>query len=478
MARLPDSIELYCRAACEYGASELILQADSPPAVRVSGNVTPMEAPVVTLADMASIRLLCAVPESANEYSSSFVSSEGVRFGANFQRNNSGERVVLTRVGHSASASVQPASSPDTTPTPIDQSCRIQKLLQSAVTSGASDFHLCAGLPPCVRISGKITPLPLQSVTKEECRDMIMGILKPPQRARLEKELELDFGFQVEGAGRFRGNAHFSRGALEASFRHIPDHIPSLDELGHRSHIGSLCKLNRGLVLVAGMTGAGKTTTMAAMIHRIIETRNVMIVTIEDPIEFNFESSRSIIKQREIGTDTKSFSDALRHVLRQDPDVVVIGEMRDQETVRAALNAAQTGHLVLATLHTNDAPQALVRMTDLFPPEEREPILRQLSNTLAGAISQRLVPSEDGQNQVMVSEFLSNNSAVSACIREQRFEQIVGLMQSGRADGMYTFDDMLEELYLGRRISKEEAVAGARDHSRMEALMRSPGKGA
>ncbi len=350
----------------------------------------------------------------------------------------------------------------------------IVDLLRGAVTAGASDVHFCAGLAPSMRIRGDIEPCHDRVLTRQECREVILGILTEAQRTRLETDLELDFGLQVEGAGRFRGNAHFSRGALEATFRHIPGGIPSVEDLGHRQSIIDLCNLDHGLILVTGMTGSGKTTTLAAMIKRISENRNAVIVTIEDPIEFHFKSNRSIIKQREIGSDTKSFAEALRHVLRQDPDVIMVGEMRDPETVRAALTAAETGHLVLATLHTNDAPQALDRIVDCFPGDEQEQILGQLANALRGIVAQRLLPSEDGLSRVMVSEFLANNSAVSACIRDHRFEQIVGLMEIGRRDGMHTFDDVLEELYLAQYISKEEAIAGARDAARIEALRRIP----
>lgn len=349
-------------------------------------------------------------------------------------------------------------------------------LLRDAVQAGASDIHLCGGLRPSMRVRGEIVPCSNRMLNRQECRELILGILTDSQRARLERDLELDFGLQVEGCGRFRGNAHYSRGALEAAFRHIPEGIPEILELGHRTSVVGLCEMPRGLVLVTGMTGSGKTTTLAAMIRRISETRQSVIVTIEDPIEFYFPSGRSIIKQRELGADTKSFHEALRHVLRQDPDVIMVGEMRDPETVRAALTAAETGHLVLATLHTNDAPQALDRIIDNFPGDEQEQILGQLANALTAVVAQRLVPSEDGLSRVMVSELLTNNSAVAACIRDRRFEQIVGLMEIGRKDGMHTIDDSLEELYLAGRISKEEAVAGCRDAARMEVLRRKPQK--
>jgi twitching motility protein PilT len=349
-------------------------------------------------------------------------------------------------------------------------------LLREAVKAGASDVHLCAGLQPSMRFRGEIHPCSEKLLSRQECREIILGVLTDSQRARLERDLELDFGMQVDGTGRFRGNAHYSRGNLEATFRHIPEGIPQIMDLGHRPSVVGLCGLDRGLVLVTGMTGSGKTTTLAAMIRRISETTRSVIVTIEDPIEFYLPSGQSIIKQRELGADTKSFHEALRHVLRQDPDVIMVGEMRDPETIRAALTAAETGHLVLATLHTNDAPQALDRIVDNFPGDEHEQILGQLANSLAAVVAQRLVPSEDGLGRVMVSELLMNNSAVAACIRDRRFEQIVGLMEIGRKDGMHTIDDSLEDLYLAGKISKEEAVTGARDAGRMEALRRVPQK--
>ena len=353
----------------------------------------------------------------------------------------------------------------------------IVDLLGEAVKAGASDVHLCAGLQPSMRVRGEIHPCCVRTLNRQECREMILGILTDSQRARLERDLELDFGMQVDGTGRFRGNAHYSRGNLEATFRHIPDGIPQIMELGHRPAVVGLCGLTRGLVLVTGMTGSGKTTTLAAMIRHISETTRSVIVTIVDPIEFYLPSGQSIIKQRELGADTKSFHEALRHVLRQDPDVIMVGEMRDPETIRAALTAAETGHLVMATLHTNDAPQALDRIIDIFPGDEQEQILGQLANTLAAVLAQRLVPSEDGLSRVMVSELLMNNSAVAACIRDRRFEQIVGLMEIGRKDGMHTIDDALEDLYLLGMISKEAAVTGARDTGRMVALRRVPKKG-
>jgi len=336
-------------------------------------------------------------------------------------------------------------------------------LLSQSVQQGASDLHLAANVPPMVRINGDILPLYEKPITGEDCRSLVLDLLTNAQRARLEQDLELDFAVQIESVGRFRGNAHFSRGILEAAFRHIPDEIPELESLGHRKNIFSICDLERGLVLVTGITGSGKSTTMASMVQEISRRRAGVIITIEDPVEYQLRSARSIIKQREIGSDTLSFPEALRHVLRQDPDVILVGEMRDTETFRAAITAAETGHLVLATLHTIDAPKAIDRIVDAFPSDQQPQIIAQLANSLEAVISQRLLPRIDEQGRVMVSEMLVANLGVRACIRERRWEQLVGLIEIGGKEGMHTIDQALGELLAAGVISEAEAVAQARD---------------
>lgn len=346
------------------------------------------------------------------------------------------------------------------------------QLLTSVVNQGASDLHLTADAPPLVRLNGDLTPLNGTPMGLDACRNMILGVLTESQRSRLEHEWELDFALQVEGVGRFRGNAHYCRGALEAAFRHIPYQIPELAELGHSAAVHQICELQRGLVLVTGITGSGKSTTLAAMVKHISERLAGVIITIEDPIEFVFSNARGIIKQREVGNDTRSFAEALRHALRQDPDVILVGELRDTETISAAITAAETGHLVLGTLHTIDAPKAIDRIVDAFSPEQQPQIIAQLANALAAIVSQRLLPSESGGKRVLATEVLVANTAVRATIRERRWEQIVGLIEIGAKDGMRTFDESLSELYLGRQISKEEAIANARDKTRFESLLR------
>jgi len=345
-------------------------------------------------------------------------------------------------------------------------------LLSRTVAAGASDLHLCADAPPMVRINGSLAALEDRAVTVDLCRELITGILTESQRTRLEEEWELDFAIQVDSVGRFRGNAHYSRGALEAAFRYIPHIIPELGQLGHRQSIFDFCAMQHGLVLVTGITGSGKSTTMAAMIQHISRQLSGVIVTVEDPVEYIFQNSRSVVKQREIGSDTKSFGEALRHALRQDPDVILVGEMRDPETIGAAITAAETGHLVIATLHTIDAPKAIDRMVDAFPAEQQPQIVAQLANALEAVVSQRLIPKEDGTGRVLASETLTANPGVRACIRERRWEQLVGLIEIGAKDGMHTIDEDLAGLYLSRAISKEQAIANARDRGRLESLMR------
>jgi len=342
--------------------------------------------------------------------------------------------------------------------------------------SGSSDLHIVSGRPACYRRHGSIVEAEMPAINARASREMIVGILNEHQRSELEEKKELNFGVQIKGVGRFRGNAYYSRGSLEGVFRFIPSQIPHLSEIGLRPTVFSLCDLPRGLILVTGSTGSGKTTSIAAMVKHISEQRAGVIVTIEDPIEFYFENARSLVKQREVGVDTLSFAEALSNILRQDPDVIMVGEMRDQETVRATLKAAETGHLVISTLHTIDAPQALDRILDFFPGDEQKQILSTLADSLGGIIAQRLVPLENGEGRVLVSEMLTASAAVRGAVRDHRFEQLVGIMETGRKDGMYTIDEALEDLYLGGMISKEEAVSGAREPGRMEALRRVPQK--
>lgn len=350
----------------------------------------------------------------------------------------------------------------------------IVDLLGEAVAGGASDLHLSTDCPAMARINGVIRPLAHPPLSAEDCREMVMGVLTDSQRVRLEEEWELDFAVHIEGIGRFRGNAHYNRGALEAAFRYIPSAIPEISQLGHRPTIFQICDHLGGLVLVTGATGSGKSTTVASMVKHISEKRAGMIVTVEDPIEYLIPNALSIVKQREVGTDTHSFAHAVRNALRQDPDVIVVGEMRDPETIGAAITAAETGHLVLGTLHTMDAPKAIDRIVDVFPPDQQGQIIAQLANALVAVVCQHLIPRDDGKGRVLATEMLVANAAVRACVRERRWEQLVGLIEIGSKDGMHTLDDSLEDLYMQRIISKETAVATSRDQKRFLEITRLP----
>jgi twitching motility protein PilT len=348
------------------------------------------------------------------------------------------------------------------------------ELLSEAVACGASDLHLTAFAPPLFRVDGSLRAAREEALDAIACRDLVYEALGEAQRARLEEEWELDFALQVDGVGRFRGNAHFSHFGVEGAFRYIPTEIPALETLGHEPSIFDLCERRRGLILMTGITGSGKTTTLAAMVRHISARLPGVILTVEDPIEFLFSHDRAIVKQREVGTDTHSFAEGLRRAMRQDPDVILVGELRDPETIAAAVTAAETGHLVLGTLHTIDAPKAMDRIVDAFPAAQQPQIIAQLSNALEAVISQRLIPHESGAGRALATEILVGNTAVRASLRERRWEQLVGLIEIGAKDGMHTIDESISRLYLARQISKEEAIANARDKAAIESLQREP----
>lgn len=345
----------------------------------------------------------------------------------------------------------------------------ITEYLKESVARGGSDLHLSAWAPACVRINGAIQPLDEVSLNPEAVRNLILDTLTEAQRATLEQDLELDYALQVEGVGRFRGNVHLARGNVEAAFRYIIQEIPELENLGHHEAVHGFCNLRGGLVLVTGITGSGKSTTLASMIKRISDTRNGVIITLEDPIEFIFQHSSCLIKQREIGGDTRSFPRALRQALRQDPDVIVISEMRDLDTIRIALTAAETGHLVLATLHTPDAPQTIDRLVDVFPADQQPQIIAQLSSALGGIVCQRLMPRAEGHGRVLASEVLVPGYGIRNCIRDRKLEQIVGLMEIGHRDGNRTLDESIAALLEAGLITREEAIFHCRERKNFEA---------
>ena len=331
-----------------------------------------------------------------------------------------------------------------------------------------SDLHLSIGAPPVARINGVLTPLSEEPIEAKRCRELVLAVLTESERSRLEKDWELDFAIQLKDVGRFRGNAHYSRGNLEAAFRFVPSEVPDLPSLGHSSTVEEFCRAQQGLILVTGMAGAGKSTTLAAMTSQILHERRGIVTTIEDPIEFTFPHSSSLIKQRQIGIDTHDFANALRAAVRQDVDVIVVSEMRDQESVAAALTAAETGHLVISTLHTRSAVGSLDRVVDIFPPAQQPQIITQLSAALVGIVNQKLLPRADQPGRVMASEVLVMTPALSAIVRDHRFEQIYGLMQVGSVHGMHTMDSSLYHLLTGGFISAEDAILHARDPAAMK----------
>jgi len=340
--------------------------------------------------------------------------------------------------------------------------------LRKALQLKASDLHLCVGAPPAARVDGAIVAIEDGNLSADEARDLIFASMTEKQRGQLQENWEIDFAFQIEGLGRFRGNVHFSRGEIEAVYRHIPKKVPDLTLLGHYPVVEELCNERRGLILVTGITGCGKTTTLASMVRRITQKRQAVVISIEDPIEYKFTHSKSLVKQRELGHDTKSFGSALRQAMRQDPDVIVVSELRDLETIQTALTAAETGHLVLAGLHTLDAPQSIDRLIDVFPSIQQQQVASQLGNVLNCIISQRLLPRYNARGRVLATEILRNNYAVRNCIRDRKIQQIVGLIEIGRAQGMHTIDDCLLNLYKRQLISKEEVLGNARDADFLE----------
>ena len=343
--------------------------------------------------------------------------------------------------------------------------------LRAVKEQDGSDLHLTVDKPPLIRINGELCELDIPALTADETREIIIGLLTERQRAELEKYLELDFALNVDNIGRFRGNAHYIRGTLQAAFRLIAEQVPTMIELGHRLFLQTLCEEREGLILVTGVTGSGKSTTLASMVEYISRRRSGVIISIEDPIEYIFEHSRSIVKQRELGTDTHSFSTALRQALRQDPDVILVSELRDLETLQTAVTAAETGHLVISTLHTIDAAKSLDRMIDVFPADQQPQIIAQLANALKGVVSQRLLPAKNGEGRVLASEIMVMNHAVRAVLRSRKFEQIPGLMQIGTNEGMHTLDESLSDLVLENKITMEEALTHARDSHTLESRL-------
>lgn len=326
-----------------------------------------------------------------------------------------------------------------------EQTRTIEELLREMHAKGASDLHIAVGAPPSVRIHGSLMALAGEAVSPVEAENMADALLGEERAIRFRTEGELDFAYALPGADRFRINVYRQKGYAAISARSIPERIPTMDQLGLPASLAALAHRPQGLILVTGPTGSGKSSTLAAMIQDVNSKSSKHIVTLEDPIEFMHEHRKSLVHQREVGLDTASFADGLRAALRQDPDVILVGEMRDLETISAAITAAETGHLVLATLHTTDAPKTIDRIIDAFPGHQQPQVRTQLASVLTAVISQRLLPNRGGQGRTCVTEVLINTPAVANLIRSEKIHQIRSVMQTGKAHGMHTLEMNIRE---------------------------------
>jgi twitching motility protein PilT len=347
----------------------------------------------------------------------------------------------------------------------------INDLLIEVLERGASDLHVTTGIPPTVRVNGTLHPLEHPRLMPNDTKDLIYSILTQEQREQVERTKEFDLSYSVAGRSRFRVNVYFQRNSLAAAFRLIPVSIMGLQELGLPVILEQIIKKPRGFVLVTGPTGSGKSTTLAAMIDLINSTRQLHIMTVEDPIEYLHQHKKCMINQREIGADTDSFGNALKYVLRQDPDVILIGEMRDIETISTALTAAETGHLVFATLHTQNAAQTIDRIIDVFAPSQQEQIRMQLASSLQCILSQQLLPTIDGSGRAAAVELLIPTPGIRNMIREAKTHQIANAMQTGQKHGMQTMDHALATLYRHGKISFDTAVSQAVDAQEVKQLL-------
>jgi twitching motility protein PilT len=357
----------------------------------------------------------------------------------------------------------QPAAPAGKQPPP-QQELNLRLLLQEMIQRGASDLHVTVGNPPKIRVDGDLTDSNIKKVlAPKDTLSLAYSILTDNQKKRFETDDELDFSFGVQNLSRFRGNVYKQRGCVAMAIRQIPYEIISIEKLGLPPIVNQLCERPRGLVLVTGPTGSGKSTTLAAMVDKVNKERKGHIITIEDPIEFIHRHQGCMINQREVGADTQSFRAALKYALRQDPDVILVGEMRDLETISAALTIAETGHLVFATLHTNSAAESINRIIDAFPAHQQGQVRAQLAFVLEGVVTQTLIPRARGKGRVVAAEVMMCTAAIRAVIRDEKVHQIYSLMQAGKKHGMQTMNDALQMLYTKGEVTLEEALKRSGD---------------
>ncbi len=347
----------------------------------------------------------------------------------------------------------------------------LDDLLVQGVESGASDLHICAGSAPLMRINGSLNRIGDQKLTPDETERLLYSVMTTEQQKRLEKDRQVDFSYVLVGISRFRVNVFFQRNSISAALRTIPHEIKSLNDLGMPEPLSALATRPRGLVLVTGPTGSGKSTTLAAIINEINQTRDDHIITIEDPLEFLHEHGRCLVNQREIGADAKGFPEALRGALREDPDVILVGEMRDLETIETALTAAETGHLVFGTLHTQDAPATVDRVIDAFPAGQQNQVRVQLASVLQGVVSQSLLPTIDGKGRVAATEILLPDDGTRNLIRQNKVEQIYSIMQTSNSRGMQTLEQSLAQLINASKVTREVAMAVTSRPRELEGLL-------
>ncbi len=344
----------------------------------------------------------------------------------------------------------------------------IRQVLTEAKNAGASDVHITVGIPPKMRVNGDLIDMQYDRLLPPDTKEIADSVMNDIQKAKFEEKGEYDMSFSIRDVGRYRVNVYHQRGSIALAFRLVGTEVLTPDVLGIPASIVDLSQRKRGLVLVTGPTGSGKSTTLASIIDNINKTRDAHVITLEDPIEYLHQHRMSMVNQREIGIDSGSYANALRAALREDPDVILVGEMRDLETISTAITAAETGHLVLSTLHTIGAASTVDRVIDVFPPDQQQQVRVQLSNVIEAVISQQLIPTKDGRGRVAAFEVMHANHAVRNLIREGKSHQLASVMQTNARLGMITMDDAISQLYYSNRISREDAIEFAQDVEAMK----------